>query len=843
MKITVLYVGASLLAPLKKAEADIARLYKLNLQVAAHNCGASFTEQEWLAAKCDIEASAIVFIIHVTDDDNARRIKSALDKSLHHHALDNASQAFAPSNRLEQTVIAFNCMPDLMRLTRMGKLDFNALMKSRNAEVESKEASGQNLVRKLGAWMSDTFKGRKTNNTEFENRHAKTSANASHQTSATARRSPTNHGQYVKFINRLPLLLKFIPSAGKLGDIKHYLYLFCYFLQPTPNNIRSMLLYAIKYYAGEKGRQGEGETGRQGGRESLVIEKLFKQIKIDAPEIMPAVGIYHPDSAKLFATFEAYQKWYEAKRRKKLERDHTIGLLLMRPQIISDARQHYDYLIRAIEAEGLSVIPAISTFMDNRDACRQFFIEPETSKKAKGQRLDETAKGKRFDEKAKGKRQITKGKNAEVASHQSDSRNKESREEGIANQSPHLPVSPSPCLPVSLSPSRSRVSQIVSLTGFSFVGGPAMNDNEAAVEFFKELKVPFRSMVSLDVQTLENWQQSKLGINPVQAAMQVALPELDGASEAFVFGGLSQQSHQPVALEERCRRIARRLAKWQRLQTATAAEKRLAFLLFCFPPNKGNLGTAADLDVFPSLLEILRQLKSAGYRLNFPDDAKQLRDLILDGNADEFGSLANVAYRMSVDEYRRLCPYVADIEKEWGKAPGNINSNGREVLISGIVLDNIFVGVQPTFGYEGDPMRMLASESGAPHHGFMGLYTYVEKIFNADAVIHVGTHGALEFMPGKQVGLSSACWPDRLIGELPNLYLYSVNNPSEGTIAKRRSYAELISYLTPPIENAGLYKELIAMKELLTAYRHATTESEREQLFFAIEEKAHSLNL
>jgi magnesium chelatase subunit H len=101
----------------------------------------------------------------------------------------------------------------------------------------------------------------------------------------------------------------------------------------------------------------------------------------------------------------------------------------------------------------------------------------------------------------------------------------------------------------------------------------------------------------------------------------------------------------------------------------------------------------------------------------------------------------------------------------------------------------------------------------------------------------------MEFMPGKQVGLSESCWPDRLIGELPNLYLYSVNNPAEGAIAKRRSYAELISYLTPPIENAGLYKGLASLKEFLTAYRQATNESERTHLLEAIEEKAQAVNL
>ena len=139
-------------------------------------------------------------------------------------------------------------------------------------------------------------------------------------------------------------------------------------------------------------------------------------------------------------------------------------------------------------------------------------------------------------------------------------------------------------------------------------------------------------------------------------------------------------------------------------------------------------------------------------------------------------------------------------------------------------------------------MRLMMARSGAPHHGFMAFYTYLEKVFGADAVVHVGTHGAMEFMPGRQVGLSGECWPDRLIGELPNIYIYSVNNPSEGSIAKRRSYAELISYLTPPIENAGLYKNLVTLKELVLSYRQATDEEERKRLFESIEGYRSELN-
>ena len=132
---------------------------------------------------------------------------------------------------------------------------------------------------------------------------------------------------------------------------------------------------------------------------------------------------------------------------------------------------------------------------------------------------------------------------------------------------------------------------------------------------------------------------------------------------------------------------------------------------------------------------------------------------------------------------------------------------------------NVFIGVQPTFGYEGDPMRLLFSKSASPHHGFAAYYTYLEKVFKADAVLHFGTHGSLEFMPGKQVGMSGICYPDLLIGSTPNIYYYAANNPSEATIAKRRSYANTISYLPPPAENAGLYKGLKELKELISSYQ------------------------
>jgi magnesium chelatase subunit H len=738
MKVTVLYVGSSLLAPLRNAEREINRVYQLDIRVNAWNFTGLFTEAEWSQIENDIAHSDVAFVIHVMDGENAARLLPLLDRY-----------------RKDRAVIVINCMPELMRRTRIGKLDLARLLrlsrkgsKTQIQDDSDSESHPASLIGAVTSWIGRQTRDGKSN----------------------------GHGRadYLKWVDRLPSLLRFVPNAGPLRDAKNYLLIVSYFLQPTPRNIQSMILCALKNYGGD--------------------ERL-NALEISPPETMPSVAIYHPDAPALFESFEAYERWYRRSPKsnvqspkskpRRLDPKSTIGLLLMRPQIVSKSHKHYDRLIRAIEAEGLSVIPAIATLMDNREACEKFFVGTHASSVQSSEQAG-----------------------------------------GLRNESLRTP----------------RVSQIVSLTGFSFVGGPAMNDSEAAAAFLHELNVPYRSLVSLDAQTIDSWRTSPTGLNPVQTGMQVAIPEIDGATEPFVFGGIPARGVEPVALEDRCERIARRLKRWHRLQTADRSELKIALVIYCFPPNKGNMGTAADLDVFASLFDLLNQLKTDGYDVAGPDCLSELRAMLLNGNSEDPGTTANVAYTMSVDEYRRLCPYVSDLETDWGAAPGTINSDHGGLLVQGIQLGNIFIGVQPTFGFEGDPMRLLMAKGGAPHHGFAAFYTYLEKIFKADAVVHVGTHGAMEFMPGKQVGMSGECWPDRLIGELPNIYIYSVNNPSEGTIAKRRSYAELISYLTPPIENAGLYKGLAELKDLINAYRQSRSEQERESLYASIEELSHALN-
>ena len=389
------------------------------------------------------------------------------------------------------------------------------------------------------------------------------------------------------------------------------------------------------------------------------------------------------------------------------------------------------------------------------------------------------------------------------------------------------------------------VDSIVSLTGFALVGGPARQDHPKAVESLKKLNRPYMVALPLVFQTTQEWEKSDLGLHPVQVALQIAIPELDGAIEPIVLSGRDDATGKAHTLQDRVDAIAERAIRWSSLRLKPRAEKKLAITVFSFPPDKGNVGTAAYLNVFDSIHRVLQEMKAKGYDVqNMPRDAKALMETVInDPEALQGSPELSIAHRMSVEEYERLTPYSERLEENWGKPPGNLNSDGQNLLIYGRHFGNIFVGVQPTFGYEGDPMRLLYSRSASPHHGFAAYYTYLEKVWGADAVLHFGTHGSLEFMPGKQMGMSETCYPDSLIGALPNLYYYAANNPSEATIAKRRGYASTISYLTPPAENAGLYKGLKELGELVGSYQQLRESGRGVQIVNAIVDTARLCNL
>jgi magnesium chelatase subunit H len=465
----------------------------------------------------------------------------------------------------------------------------------------------------------------------------------------------------------------------------------------------------------------------------------------------------------------------------------TVGLLIMRSYVLAGNTGHYDGMIAALEARGLRVIPAFAAGLDARPAIELFFMKD----------------------------------------------------------------------------GRSTIDAMASLMGFSLVGGPAYNDAKAAEEILIKLDAPYIAAHPVEFQTLEQWKESDRGLLPVESTIMVAIPELDGSTGPAVFGGRArggsicggcedgccfpetESLRDMHVCKERANALAARIEKLAVLRRSERAQRKIGIVIFNFPPNAGNTGTAAYLSVFESLHRVLVAMKEAGYSVTPPASVDALRESIIHGNAANYGAVANVHARIPVDDHVRRERWLKQIEAQWGPAPGRQNTDGATIHVLGERFGNVFVGIQPSMGYEGDPMRLLFEHGFSPTHAFSAFCRWLKEDFGADAVLHFGTHGSLEFMPGKQTGLSGQCWPDRLIGDLPNFYLYASNNPSEGAIAKRRANATLISYLTPPVANAGLYRGLLDLRATLDRYRACgpDADQERKDLAEIIQAQASELDL
>jgi len=511
-------------------------------------------------------------------------------------------------------------------------------------------------------------------------------------------------------------------------------------------------------------------------------KSLRGQVKVQPPIDYPEVGVYHPRMTGKFSE-ESSALPVPAGMAVK----GTVGILLLRSYLLSGNAGHYDGVIAALESKGLRVIPAFAAGLDSRPAIDAFFM-----------------------------------KNGQVC-----------------------------------------VDAVVSLSGFSLVGGPAYNDAKAAEEVLAKLDVPYVAAHPVEFQTLDQWGGSDRGLLPVESTIMVAIPELDGSTSPMVFGGRpgatgvtctgchhactfgeSTSAQDMHSCPERAIMLAARVSKMVALKRSERKDRNVAVVLFNFPPNAGNIGTAAFLAVFESLWHTLIAMKAQGYQVDMPDSLEDLQDCLLHGNAAQYGADANVHALISADDHVKRERWLKEIEAQWGPAPGTQLSNGSSIFVLGKKFGNVLVSVQPSFGYEGDPMRLLFEKGLAPTHAFSAFYRYLREDFKAHAVLHFGTHGALEFMPGKQSGMSGTCWPDRLIDDLPNLYLYASNNPSEGAIAKRRSGATLISYLTPPITQAGLYKGLNELKSSIERWRTLEqSNNERVALAAVIQGQAVALDL
>jgi magnesium chelatase subunit H len=361
------------------------------------------------------------------------------------------------------------------------------------------------------------------------------------------------------------------------------------------------------------------------------------------------------------------------------------------------------------------------------------------------------------------------------------------------------------------------VDLLINTMGFPIVGGPAGSTqpgryHDKASALLAELDVPYMVAQPLQMQDEQEWHEH--GVVPMQAVIMYDLPEMDGSVAPVALGAIRDQ--RIVTTPDRVARAAEQAAGWVRLRRTTAAERRVALVVYNYPPGLGKLGTAAMLDVPASLHALLVRLQAEGYAVHdvpptVEDMARRLA--ALEGGDGGTG--------VTINDYRQITPaeHANRVDRYWGSPPGDIAPVDRDsIRIDGMDFGNVFVGVQPPMGVPGDPMRMLFDRDFVPHHQYVAFYRWLKDVWHADAVVHVGMHGTAEWMPGLQLGLTAQCWPDLLLGSLPHLYLYPLNNPAEAAIAKRRGYAATISHAIPPYARAGLYKQLALLRRMLAEH-------------------------
>lgn len=569
---------------------------------------------------------------------------------------------------------------------------------------------------------------------------------------------------YLSFLKVGPKLLKYIP-AKKVQDLRNWLIIYGYWNAGGTENVASMLWVLAEKY-----------LGLTAGEIPAVMET-------------PNIGLLHPDYQGYFESPKAYLEWYEANfvrdasqttslSRREVERSRNqprVGILLYRKHVITK-QAYIPQLIQYFEAAGLVPVPIFINGVEGHVAVRDLITT--------GYEQTQRALG-----------------NVECAS---------------------------------LSQEAVQVDAIVSTIGFPLVGGPAGSmeaGRQVAVakKILGAKNVPYFVAAPLLIQDIHSW--TRQGIGGLQSVVLYALPELDGAIDPIPLGGLV--GDQIYLVPERVRRLTGRVKQWIELRQKERCDRKLAIILYGFPPGYGATGTAALLNVPKSLLALLRALEADGYHVGeLPDDGETIIDWVKAAD-DENQWMANRAVAENLPELsvpatvnvRTLEKWLGylkttKIEKQWQSlTKSGIKTVGEDFHVGGIQLGNVWIGVQPPLGLAGDPMRLMFERDLTPHPQYAAFYTWLQQDFQADAVLHFGMHGTVEWLPGSPLGNTSYSWSDILLGNLPHLYVYAANNPSESILAKRRGYGVLVSHNVPPYGRAGLYKELITLRELIAEFR------------------------
>jgi magnesium chelatase subunit H len=494
----------------------------------------------------------------------------------------------------------------------------------------------------------------------------------------------------------------------------------------------------------------------------------------------PNMGLLHPDYTGYFESPRNYLEWY---RQTKPETWHlpVVGILLYRKHVITK-QPYIPQMIHQFEQAGLVPLPIFINGVEGHVAVRDWMTSTHETEERKLGKVETP----------------------------------------------------------SLSREAVEVDAIVSTIGFPLVGGPAGSMEagrqvEVAKRILTAKNVPYFVAAPLLIQDIHSW--TRKGIGGLQSVVLYALPELDGAIDPVPLGGLVGEDI--YLIPERVKRLTGRIKRWIALRKTPPSERKIAIILYGFPPGYGAVGTAALLNVPRSLLKFLHALQDQGYKVGeLPEDGEQLIRRVKE--ADEvtppyqrrtkeisppYQGGAGGGSTVNARTLENWLGYLLTtrIEKQWKSLTGTgIKTYGDDFQIGGIQLGNVWIGVQPPLGISGDPMRLMFERDMTPHPQYAAFYKWLQNKFEANAMVHFGMHGTVEWLPGSPLGNTGYSWPDILLGDMPHLYIYAANNPSESILAKRRGYGVLISHNVPPYGRAGLYKELMALRDLIAEYREDT---------------------
>lgn len=512
-------------------------------------------------------------------------------------------------------------------------------------------------------------------------------------------------------------------------------------------------------------------------------EVLGRNVEASPPADLPWEGIYHPDAPDVFVDIDAYLAWYLSHIP---EGRPLVGMIFSRVTWASSNTAIEDTLIRSLEAQGLGVIPAFTYAIrdPNVGAKGMMYVIDEYFVKDGRPRIDAMIK----------------------------------------------------LVPFLLGTSR----------GDDYRGKTAA---ESGVDLLTRLNIPvFHPVISM-YKSVDQWRDST-GLT-LDTGWAVAMPEFEGVIEPIFIGASSsspdgEKPREPVP--DRCDKVAARVKAWIDLARKPVSERRVSFIFNNNPcaNAEANVGAASHLDSMESVARILLRMKEAGYAVDPPADGKELIETIMGRKAisefrwttvEDIVAKGGALMQMDVDTYlvhfRSLPSSVQErVNKTWGEPPGMGMVYEGRILITGLSYGNATVHVQPKRGCygsrcDGSVCKILHDPDIPPPHQYLATYQYIQKVFRADVIVHIGTHGNLEFLPGKGLGLSQDCFPDVAAGTVPFLYIYNADNPPEGTLAKRRGYATLVDHMQTTMTGSGLYEGLEELDNLLNQYETAKIDPAR----------------